>query len=173
MLRVVQIALLMGLVLGSIPMALAHPGEPLAPHDLASAWNVALFPLLPLTVMCLMYVWGVQAVWQRAGVGHGISLRRCAAFAAAVLALIVALVSPLDALSEALFSAHMVQHLVLMLVAAPLLIQSELTWVVLWVLPRHWAQSLGRHWTRARGLRGVWAALSSPFIAGLVFGFTM
>jgi putative membrane protein len=154
-------------------IALAHSGEPLAPHDLWAAWNTELSILLPLTLSGMIYFWGVQKVWQRAGVGHGLSVHRFGAFLGAILALFVALISPLDAMSSVLFSAHMVQHLLLILVAAPLLILSEFPWVALWVLPRHWVQGLGRRWKRASIMQRLWHVLTKPVSAGLIFALTI
>src|SRR5581483_7510554 len=121
----------------------AHPGQPLAPHDLWTAWNIDLTLLIPLALAAWVYLWGMRNVWQRAGVGRGISVQRGLCFLGASLALVVALVSPLDALSGVLFSAHMVQHLILILVAAPLLVLCDFPLALLWALPRRWAQVLG------------------------------
>src|SRR5215217_5690541 len=97
----------------------------LVPPDLWSTWNYEPSILIPLLLTTLIYIWGTRNVWKRAGVGHGITSRQWLSFAGAILVLVMALMSPLDALSEALFSAHMVQHLLLMLVAAPLLVMSD------------------------------------------------
>lgn len=151
----------------------AHAGEPLAPHDLWAAWNGEPFVLLPLLLTALLYVAGVIRLWRRAGIGRGVSAADCLRFAAAWLALAVALVSPLDALSGSLFSAHMAQHLVLSLVAAPLLVASNLPLALLWALPRPLAHSLGRGLNRAPGLQRAGSALTHPFAAWLLFALSL
>lgn len=102
-------------------LLVAHAGAPLAPHDLAGAWN--LDPLLLVGLFALTWAY-------RRGRAPGSRPRdawRARAFAGAMLALVVALVSPLEALSGTLASAHMVQHVLLLLVAAPLLAVSAPT----------------------------------------------
>lgn len=102
-------------------LLVAHAGSPLAPHDLAGAWN--LDPVLLVVLFALTWAY-------RRGRAPGPRSRdawRARAFAAAMLALVIALVSPLEALSGTLASAHMVQHVLLLLVAAPLLAVSAPT----------------------------------------------
>lgn len=100
-------------------MTLAHPGQPLAPHDLWGAWNLDPLPLLAIFLAAWAY-WVGRAYRRRP-----LERWRDRCYAAALATLGVALVSPLDALSSTLASAHMVQHLLLMLVAAPLLAVSK------------------------------------------------
>jgi cytochrome c oxidase assembly factor CtaG len=95
---------------------LAHPGQPPAPHDLWSTWN-----LHPVLLGGLLLVAWAYRRGQTSGPRRPIDTWRTRCFTAALVALGVALLSPLDALSSALASAHMVQHLLLVLVAAPLL----------------------------------------------------
>ncbi len=165
--------LLLIISLSPVAVALAHAGQPIAPHDLWTAWNTDIRLLLTLEATVLVYLWGVQKAWRRAGVGRGISVRRGAAFVGANMGLTVALVSPLDALSGALFSAHMLQHTVLVFVAAPLLVLSDFLLVTLWALPRRWAQAVGHGWNRAAALRRVWRALKSPPATWLLFAVTL
>ena len=94
---------------------LAHPGQPPAPHDLWSAWN--LHPVLLGGL--LLAAWAYRR-GQNSGPKRPVDRWRARCFTAALVALGLALLSPLDALSGALASAHMVQHLLLLLVAAPL-----------------------------------------------------
>jgi putative membrane protein len=146
-----------------------HSGEPLAPHDLWTAWAFEPSLLIPLAAAVLVYAWGTRNVWRRAGRGHGISRRHIACLFGAVAALVLALVSPLDALSDSLFSAHMVQHLLLMLVAAPLLVLSDSAFALLWALPRRWARPLARRAKATRLLSRAWRVLSNPIAAWLLF----
>lgn len=94
-------------------LILAHRGQPLAPHDLWTAWHAD-----PLLIGLIVLAWWT---YQRGRARGGrADPRRDRAFAAALVVTAIALLSPLDAMSGALASAHMVQHVLLMLVAAPL-----------------------------------------------------
>lgn len=139
------------------------------PHDLWTAWNLEASVLIPLGLTALVYGWGMRNVWQRAGAGHGITMRQSVGFLGALVTLLVALVSPLDELSGVLFSAHMVQHLILVLVAAPLLVLSDFPLALLWALPRGWAQGVGHRLKQSRMLPRAWSVLTSPVSAWLLF----
>ena len=136
---------------------LAHPGQPPAPHDLWSAWN--LHPVLLGGL--LLTAW---AYWrgQTSGPRRPIDTWRARCFTAALVALGLALLSPLDALSGALASAHMVQHLLLLLVAAPLLALSAPSSAILRGSPLALRRASGR-WRRRLGLtRGNLGVLRHP-----------
>jgi putative membrane protein len=152
---------------------LPHPGGPLKPHDLWTAWNTEPSLLVLLSLSILIYVWGIWNVWRRAGTGRGITIPGGLSFLGAILALLVALVSPLDALSSVLFSAHMTQHLILVLVAAPLLVLSDFGLAVLWILPRPSAQSLGQYSNQAQTISRIWRVIGSPVCAWLLFTITL
>jgi putative membrane protein len=113
----------------------AHPGQPLAPHDLWAAWTLEPGVLLGLALSGLIYLRGVRSLWSHAGVGRGLTRRQTAAFAGGWLALFIALVSPLDSLSAGLFSAHMLQHSLLTLAAAPLIVLGTPPAVLAWGIP--------------------------------------
>jgi putative membrane protein len=93
----------------------AHPGGPLAAHDLWSAWNLDPVLLAGLVLAAVAY----RRDWARHRRERETFRARC--FTGGLVVVAIALVSPLDALSGALASAHMVQHVLLLLVAAPLL----------------------------------------------------
>ncbi len=150
-----------------------HPGQPLQPHDLWSAWNGEWTVFLSLAILVFLYLRGVRAVWQRAGRGRAVSGRKILLFSLAALSLLAALVSPLDALSNALFSAHMVQHLLLILAAAPLLVLSDLPLALLWALPRRQAQAFGKRIHRLPALAGAWKLFTHPVTAWLLFTAVM
>lgn len=95
---------------------LAHPGQPVAPHDLWTAWN-----LDPLLVMCLLGAAVLYARGRVRGAHRPSDVWRVRSFSVALAVLAIALLSPLEPLAASLASAHMVQHLLLVLVAAPLL----------------------------------------------------
>ncbi len=151
----------------------AQPVEGLTPHNLWMAWNFEPSVLAVIGLTAVAYVWGMWNLGRRAGMGRKAALRRWGNFVGAMLALLIAFISPLDALSGDLFWAHMVQHLILGVVAAPLLILSDLPLVLLWALPRRWAQALGHGLNGSRGLSSVWRVLRHPVSAWLLFAIPL
>lgn len=104
-----------------------HAGEPLAPHDMLSAWSFDPLIASGLAVMGAVYFEGARKMPNR-------TVRIQLAFCTAWVFLVIALLSPLHTLSEILFSAHMVQHTILMAIAAPLLVLSRPGLTALWAL---------------------------------------
>ena len=125
---------------------LAHPGQPPAPHDLWSAWNLHPVLLGGLVLTGWAYWRG-----QTSGPRRPVDSWRARCFTGALVAVGLALLSPLDALSGALASAHMVQHLLLLLVAAPLLALSAPSSAILRGSPLALRRASGR-WRRRLGL---------------------
>ena len=144
--------------------ALAHEGKPLAPHDLAAAWELAPLVVLPIVLSAWLYARGVRALWRRSGRGHGVRRWEAAAFAAGWLSLAVALVSPVHALGTVLFSAHMAQHELLMALAAPLLVLGRPVVAWLWAVPLSWRRAIGAA-ARTPRARSSWRLVSEPFAA--------
>jgi putative membrane protein len=142
---------------------LAHPGQPPAPHDLWSAWN--LHPVLLGGL--LLTAW---AYWrgQTSGPRRPIDTWRARCFTGALVALGLALLSPLDALSGALASAHMVQHLLLLLVAAPLLALSAPSSAILRGSPLALRRASSRWRRRLRLTHTNLGALRHPAAAWLL-----
>jgi putative membrane protein len=163
------------LVINAIPAAIvfAHPDQPIAPHDLWSAWNINIVLILMLEVMAFIYLRGVQMVWQSAGWGRGIAVWRCVAFCGFIVMLVLALISPLDALSTTLLSAHMVQHTVLILFVPLLLILSDFPIAVLWALSRRNARAVAHQWQHIYILRCTARFLRNPFVAWSIFTVTI
>lgn len=154
-------------------VALAHEGQPLAPHDVWHAWNWEPFTLAALLFSGLLYGRGVYRLWREAGVGRGIARWRVTAFAGGLLALFVALLSPLEGMANALFSAHMVQHLLLLLVAPPLLLVGRPDIATFWALPAKSRLALAR-WTRKRSIVGrAWQLLSKPPVVWLLYALAL
>lgn len=142
---------------------LAHSGQPLAPHDLWSAWNLDPALLGGFLLAALAYRRG-----QTGGPRRPIDTWRAKCFTLALVALALALLSPLDALSSALASAHMVQHLLLLLVAAPLLALSAPSSAILRGSPLAVRRASGR-WRRRLGLTHAnLAVLRHPAAAWLL-----
>src|SRR5689334_6600669 len=105
------------LVLATVaaPIAFAHEGESLKPHDLWLEWSFDPGIVIPLVLTAALYLRGAKTA-------HGVSSKQKFYFWAGWILLCVALLSPLHPLGEALFSAHMAQHELLMVVVAPLLV---------------------------------------------------
>jgi putative membrane protein len=143
---------------------LLHPGETLAPHDLASAWELDPLFTLPLAACALLYAAGVRRLWASAGVGRGLGRGRVAAFGLGWLVLAVALVSPLHPLGAVLFSAHMTQHELLMVVAAPLLVLGHPLIAFVWALPPRWRRP-ATGWGRTPWVAASWAWITTPVAA--------
>jgi putative membrane protein len=136
---------------------LAHPGQPPAPHDLWSAWDLHPVLLGGLLLAAWTYHRG-----QSRGPKRPADRWRARCFTAALVALGLALLSPLDGLSSALASAHMVQHLLLLVVAAPLLALSAPSSAILRGSPLAVRRASGR-WRRRLGLtHGNLGALRHP-----------
>jgi putative membrane protein len=163
---------LAGVLLGP-HLALAHPGRPPGPHDLATAWSAEPQVLLPLLGVIALYAAGTVRVWGRTGVGRGVGVWQAAAFAGGWLALYLALISPLDALSDALFSAHMAQHLLLILVAAPLLVVAQPLAALTWGLPLALSQRMARSWHKRPVLRRLSVWIAAPLFAWFIHAVTI
>ena len=141
----------------------AHPGQPPAPHDLWSAWD-----LHPVLVGGLLLAAWTYRRGQTVGPRRPVDRWRAACFIAALVAIGLALLSPLDGLSSALASAHMVQHLLLLVVAAPLLVLSAPSGAILRGSPLAVRRAVGR-WRRRLGLtHGNLAGLRHPAAVWLV-----
>jgi putative membrane protein len=151
------IALLM-LSLTASPGA-AHGG---GSGDLWHHWAWQDLPLLLL--LGGVYALGLRALWQRAGVGNGISRGQAAVFGMGLIVLFIALVSPLDALSDELFSAHMVQHLLMVLVAAPFFAIGRFTLATAWAFPSRWTSRIWKEWKWGQ----VWNFLTRPMVVFLL-----
>src|SRR5437763_907628 len=146
-----------GILILAPVVAIAHPGEPLRPDDLWSAWEFDPGVVIPLLLSAFLYARG-------SGRHRGLRFREKLCFWTGWSMLTVALVSPLHPLGEVLFSAHMVQHEILMLVAAPLMVLSRPLVTFLWALPFEWRRGLGR-WSKTDVARRTWRFLTDPFAA--------
>ena len=71
--------------------AYAHDGQPLAPHDLWSAWSFEPAVIVGLVLTGWLYLAGLRALWGSAGAGRGIRRWEAAAFAGGWLILALAL----------------------------------------------------------------------------------
>ncbi|MDP9113537.1 MAG: cytochrome c oxidase assembly protein [Acidobacteriota bacterium] len=145
------------LALAIAPLASAHVGEPLKPHDLWYAWSFDPGIIIPLSLTALLYLRGAQRI-------HGITPKQKFSFWTGWFILCVALLSPLHPLGEVLFSAHMAQHELLMVVVAPLLVIARPLVGLLWGWPFTWRRSLG-HFSKRTTVQGTWRFFTHPMTA--------
>lgn len=117
------------------PQVLAHAGEPVAPHDLLTAWPLDPAVLVPLVALAVVYWRGVRRLWAGEAGRRALPGWRVGCFAGAVATTTLALLSPVEALAGTLVSAHMGQHLLLTMVLAPLLVLSRPVMVAAMALP--------------------------------------
>jgi putative membrane protein len=136
-------------------------------------WDLDPVLLLLLAVVWMAYSRGLLAVWERAGVGRGITPGQALAFGGGMLALLAALVSPLDALSAELSSAHMAQHMILMLLAAPLLAIGAPIQAFAWALPRRARVTAGSVIQALERGRPRAYLVWQPLAAWLLFALTL
>ena len=146
------------LITAALPtaVAVAHPGQPLEPHDLLTrqAWTFDPLIVVPLVLTAVLYSRGNKA-------GRGIARWEAFAFWAGWTTLAIALVSPVHAMGEALFAAHMTQHELMMLVAAPLRVLGRPLVPYIWALPPTWRRGLARPFT-SPAFERLWRQASDP-----------
>ena len=123
--------------------ALGHGVEIHGLADLAHAYTIDAWVLLPMTTLAVLYVRGYVTLARHAQRARAAVRARAAAFAGGMLALALALIWPLDALAGAALSAHMAQHVMMTAVAAPLLVASAPLVTGLWALPAPWRHAVG------------------------------
>ncbi len=146
-------------------IAVAHEGQPPAPHDIARAWPLEPGVVVPLVALLALYVFGVRRLRERAG--HAAFRGRVPLFIAGWLVLALALASPLHPLGSALFSAHMLQHELVMAVAAPLLVLGQPLAPMLFALPAAWRRPVGR-WVGGKDARPLVELIAHPLVATLL-----
>jgi cytochrome c oxidase assembly factor CtaG/cytochrome c2 len=117
---------------------------------------------LGLLALAAFYGLAVHNLWEAAGPGRGVTLRRVGWFYLGWAVLAVALISPIDALGSALFAGHMTQHVLIMMAAAPLLALGAPAHIWLWLLPLAWRRELAQGWRRQPPLRSAAHTFGSP-----------
>jgi putative membrane protein len=166
-----QLLLALPLLLAAGP-AWAH-GGPVTPGEWWKSWDLDPTLLLALACGWAFYSRGVLAMWERAGVGRGVTRGQAGAFAGGMAVLLLALVSPLDGVSEQLSSAHMLQHMLLMLVAAPLFAAGTPIPVLLHALPHGWRGRAGSVVRRLEGWYAPGSAWGQPLLMWGLFAVTL
>lgn len=160
------------LVLAAPALAEAHANQPLAPHDLWTAWSFDPWVVIPMAIAAWLYARGVARLRRAGDSAYRPGAWRVQAFWWGLIGLAAALVSPIDALGGVLFSGHMVQHEILMLVAAPLLVAGRPRIPFLWGLPEGWRHA-GAPLLRLRQPRRLWATITTPFAAWALHGLAL
>jgi cytochrome c oxidase assembly factor CtaG/cytochrome c2 len=138
-------------------VAAGHEGQPLAPHDLLTAWVWDPLIGLPLALSGLLYYAGASKA-------RGLLRWEVVCFWSGWVALVLALMSPLHPLGEVLFAAHMAQHEVMMVIAAPLLVLGRPLVAFLWALPPAARRACGE-WSKSKPVAGSWQFITRPFTA--------
>jgi cytochrome c oxidase assembly factor CtaG/cytochrome c2 len=146
-----------------------HAGEPLAPHDLWSAWSFEPGVIAVLGLTAGLYARGMREALYRSTRGIAQLYRERSWFIAGLAALTLAMISPLHAAGGALFTAHMIQHELLMAIGAPMLVLGRPGVPLLWGLPDSLRASAGGV-LASRSSRWIWRNLSTPAIAFLLHG---
>lgn len=158
-------AILIILLAFTAQSALAHEGQPPAPHDFWYIWNLQPALLSSMAIGAWIYLRGLRVLRSRSSLQRAVWGRRTGCFLAGLAALAVALISPLDALGSALFSAHMLQHMLLILAAPPLLVAAVPLHPVLHAFSPFERRKLGQAWKLAKKGRAAWQAFTHPPVA--------
>ena len=133
-------------------------------REALSTWEIDTLPTIGVVLAGLGYGLARRRLPSRSG-GPAWPRGRTVAFGAGLVVILVAVDGPPDVLADRSFTAHMVQHLLLQLLAAPLLVLSAPTTLVLRADPR-W---LPRRWL-GRALRNpVVRLLSRPVVTFIAF----
>jgi cytochrome c oxidase assembly factor CtaG len=146
-----------------------HAGEPLAPHDLWSAWSFDPGVIAALGLTGALYVRGMREAMYRSTRGIARLERERAWFIAGFAILALAMISPLHAAGGALFTAHMIQHELLMAVAAPMIVLGRPGVPLLWGFPDSARARIGGA-IASRSFQRLWRAISTPTAAFLLHG---
>jgi putative membrane protein len=123
-------------------------------------------------VSALLYGVGLNRLWRRAGMGHGVSFGQVTCFILGWCAAAVPAVTALHVLGRQVFVLHMLEHEILMVVAAPLLILSRPLPVFLWALPESARRSM-RVATHSGPAQGLWRWLTQPRNATALQGIVL
>jgi cytochrome c oxidase assembly factor CtaG/ferredoxin len=131
------------------------------------SWPFAPWLAASLVVPAWIYVVGWRRLHRRDP--ERWSVARLVAFLSGLATFYLALASPIEPFSSLLLSVHMVQHLLLMMLAPPLI---WLGWPLLPTL-RGLPAEVRSVWAipllRARGIRSIFATLTSPFVAWPIY----
>ncbi len=148
-----------------VPPAHAHGGVD-SGQSVGAAWNWE--PTVPLGILLAgaLYVAGLRN-WKNPS--HPVNSWRRVSFFAGLGAILLALQSPLDPLSDHLFLAHQVQHLLLRMVGPPLILLGAPLTPLLRGLPVAARQQVVRPLAGNPALRRLYAFLTHPMVAALLF----
>jgi cytochrome c oxidase assembly factor CtaG len=129
--------------------------------ELLRDWPSDPLVLLGIGASALLYWRGLRYSVRR-GLARHLRPWHALAFASGLLVLLIALDSPLDVLANELLWAHMVQHELLTLIAPPLLLLGQPTWLLWRGVPLP-IRRAGLGWViRQRWPRRMYHAISQP-----------
>jgi cytochrome c oxidase assembly factor CtaG len=123
---------------------------------------------LMLLSTAMAYARGVRRVWQRAGVGRGVSRRQTILFGIGLAVVALALSTPVDAMADDLFAAHMAQHMLLAAIAPPFLVFGAPLTAAAWALPDCSRRRVTTALRRCAPLRSVWLVMTAPAMGWLI-----
>lgn len=150
--------------------AFAHgEGKPApGPWTLLRDWEFDPFFVIPVALVCWLYLQGVSAV-NRAHPKSPHPRKRTVYFFLGIATLILAIMSPLAAYEGELFAVHMWQHMLITLVAAPLLLLGTPITLALRASSVRIRKGVLLPVLHSRVLK----VIAFPVLAWLLFAFTM
>jgi putative membrane protein len=157
--------LILSVIVAGWPHASAgHVVAPMNHRESFNPWLVDPFAVILLLLIGWIYWRGGKRRERGESGSHDVFRRRQRYFWLGWLALAAVLASPLDPMGEVLFSAHMIQHEIIMLIAAPLLVLSRPSSMLLRGMSLFLARGIGTL-TRGGSRFKVWQWLVSPPVA--------
>ena len=145
--RLLSLVAAVGAALVAAPSSWPH-GGPVAPADLAGAWQPEPIVLLSAAVAIALFTQGFVRLRRRGRRDHA-SWARAWLFLAGIAVALAALMSPLDAVGEQyLASGHMLQHVLVGDVAPALLVVAVRGPLLFFLLPADLMRALAHSWLR-------------------------
>ena len=126
-------------------------------------------PLLILALAAAALLFAAGFLRKSKGVAPSpVDWRRAGLYASGLSVTLLALASPIDDASDRLVSVHMAQHMMLVLIAAPLLVESRFELALLWALSAR-SRSKLTHLRRRLCRSAPWRFLATPGVTWFVF----
>jgi putative copper resistance protein D len=148
-------------------MLVAEPGGPWTLHSALTSWQFAPVVTVAVSVLAVLYLWGVARV-RRDHPARPWPLVRTAAFAGGLATVVIATESSVGVYDDTLFSVHMVQHLLLIMVAPAFLVAGRPVMLLL-----HASGNPLHTWTKRAIRSRVVTALTCPPVAAAIYAATI